>query len=97
MSEMEKSEQKQMMMPIKRTIGIAILDNDMIAVGGISATGDVINPRYCGGAQQFHDVLKLQLQHPFAEAPKLRRTRGPNAPKAPAASATKPATPGTGK
>lgn len=59
-------------LPVARRLEIKIADNGMVVVGTV----------FCTSAAQFHETLQRQMAHPFAEAPKPKRTRGPNKPKA---------------
>lgn len=69
--QMESMSRKQISIPVERTLVIDVLENQMVVCDGV----------FCPSAEQFHDVLIKRMQHPFATAPKPKRTRGPNKPR----------------
>lgn len=69
--QMESMSRKQISIPVERTLVIDVLENNMVVCDGV----------FCPSAEQFHEVLQKRMAHPFATAPKPRRSRGPNKPK----------------
>ena len=51
---------KQITIPVKRTVTIDVLENNMLVCDGV----------FCTSSKDFHEALKAGLAHPFTEKQK---------------------------